>query len=132
MKFIGYAILTFISLGILGGIAGVGVFAWALNTYSEDLPDYKSLKTYEPDVVTRVYTGEGTLMAEFSTEKRIFVPIEFIPDRVKHAFISAEDKKFYNHNGIDYVGIAPSIILKTQIMFKAHQQLRNRSRKISF
>lgn len=110
MKFIGYAFLTCLSLGIIGAIAGVGIFAWAINHYGKDLPDYKALETYEPDVVTRVYTGQGNLMAEFSTEKRIFVPIEFIPDIVKQAFISAEDKNFYTHNGLDYKGIARAMI----------------------
>jgi penicillin-binding protein 1A len=110
MKFIGYAFLTCLSLGIIGAIAGVGIFAWALNHYGNDLPDYKALETYEPDVVTRVYTGQGNLMAEFSTEKRIFVPIEFIPDTIKQAFIAAEDKKFYAHKGIDYVGIVRAMI----------------------
>jgi penicillin-binding protein 1A len=110
MRFIGYGILTLISLGILGMIIGIGVFAWVINHYGNDIPDYNALKTYEPDVVTRVYTGDGQLMAEFSTEKRIFVPIEVIPDMVKNAFISAEDKNFFEHKGLDYVGIARAVI----------------------
>lgn len=110
MKFIGYAFLTLISLGILGAIVGIGAFSWVINHYGEDLPDYNALKTYEPDVVTRVYTGDGQLMAEFASEKRIFVPIEFIPDRVKQAFLSAEDKNFYHHKGLDYIGIARAMI----------------------
>lgn len=110
MKFIGYSILTFISLGILGAIIGIGGFAWVINYYGNDIPDYHSLKTYEPDVVTRVYTGDGKLMSEFSTQKRIFVPIETIPDLVKNAFISAEDKNFYKHKGLDYTGIARAFI----------------------
>jgi penicillin-binding protein 1A len=110
MKFIGYGLLTLLSLGILGAIISIGAFAWVINHYGDDLPDYKQLKTYEPDVVTRVYTGDGQLMAEFATEKRIFVPIEFIPDLVKEAFISAEDKSFYSHNGLDYIGIVRAMI----------------------
>lgn len=110
MKFIGYTFLTLISLGILGAIVGIGAFAWVINHYGDDLPDYNQLKTYEPDVVTRVYTGDGQLLAEFATEKRIFVPIAFIPDRVKQAFLSAEDKNFYVHKGLDYIGIARAMI----------------------
>lgn len=110
MKFIGYVFLTLISLGILGAIVGIGGMAWVINYYGDDIPDYKSLKTYEPDVVTRVYTGDGRLMAEFSTENRIFVPIDVIPDRVKQAFIAAEDKNFYTHKGLDYIGIARAMI----------------------
>jgi len=114
MKFLGYGLLTLISLGILGTIVAIGGFAWVVNHYGSDIPDYNALKTYEPDVVTRVYTGDGKLMAEFATEKRIFVPIEVIPDLVKQAFISAEDKNFYDHKGLDYFGIAKAIFDKVK------------------
>ena len=110
MKFIGYVLMTCISLGILGAIVGIGGFAWVINYYGNDIPDYNQLKDYEPDVISRVYTGDGQLMAEFSTEKRIFIPIENIPDRVKYAFISAEDKNFYTHQGLDYFGIARAFV----------------------
>lgn len=110
MRFLGYAFLTLTSLGLLGAMAAIGIFAWIINNYGNDIPDYKSLKTYEPDVVTRVYTGDGSLMAEFAEEKRIFVPIEVIPERVKNAFIAAEDKHFYTHKGLDYIGIARAMI----------------------
>lgn len=114
MKFLGYAFLTLVSLGILTTIVGIGGFVWMLNYYGNDIPDYNSLKTYEPDVVTRVYTGDGRLMAEFATEKRVFVPIDAIPERVKQAFISAEDKNFYTHQGLDYLGIASAIFDKVK------------------
>lgn len=114
MKLIGYAFLTMMSLGILGAIVGIGIFAWAINHYGQNLPDYQSLKTYEPDVVTRVYTGDGSLMAEFATEKRVFIPVEVIPERVKQAFISAEDKNFYSHNGLDYLGIVSAVVDKVK------------------
>lgn len=114
MKFIGYSILTMISLGILAAIIGIGIFAWAIHHYGQNLPDYAALKTYEPDVVTRVYTGDGSLMAEFATEKRVFVPIDVIPELVKQAFISAEDKKFYRHNGLDYLGIISAVVDKVK------------------
>lgn len=110
MRFLGYAFLTLTSLGILGAIAAIGLFAWIINNYGNDIPDYKSLKTYEPDVVTRVYAGDGRLMAEFAEEKRIFIPIEVIPARVKNAFIAAEDKHFYSHKGLDYIGIARAML----------------------
>jgi len=110
MRFIGYGFLTLISLGIIGAIIGIGAFAWLIHYYGQDIPDYHSLKTYEPDVVTRVYTDDGQLMAEFATEKRIFVPIDVIPPLVKQAFISAEDKNFYDHKGLDYIGIARAIV----------------------
>ncbi len=92
------------ALGIILGGALVAVFL-LLRHYSEGLPDYRALADYQPKVVTRIHAGDGELLAEFSTEKRIFVPVASIPERVKDAFISAEDKNFYKHNGVDPEGI---------------------------
>lgn len=78
--------------------------------YSEQLPDYHQLEKYEPAVTTRLYAGDGQLMMEYANEKRLFVPVDKIPEKVKEAFISAEDKNFYNHSGIDYTGIARAIV----------------------
>lgn len=94
------------SLGMLGLIAGIGGAVYAISYYGHDLPDYSTLKDYDPPVVTRVYAGDGRLMAEFAQEKRVFMPIDVIPDMVKHAFIAAEDQNFYTHQGIDYFAIA--------------------------
>lgn len=77
---------------------------------SGELPDYRQLEKYEPAVTTRLYAGDGQLMMEYATEKRLFVPIEKIPERVKNAFIAAEDKNFYSHSGIDYTGIIRAMI----------------------
>lgn len=105
MKVAGYILLTLFSLTFLGLIVAAGGVAWVISHYGENLPDYHTLKDYEPPLVARVHAGDGRLMAEFAKERRIFVPIEMIPDHVKHAFISAEDKTFYTHNGLDYKGI---------------------------
>jgi len=77
----------------------------AVSIFLSELPDFSSLKTYKPNVLTRIHSSDGTLVKEFSREYRIFVPIEDIPIQVKHAFISAEDKNFYKHFGIDGIGI---------------------------
>lgn len=69
------------------------------------IPDYHQLENYEPPVTTRLFAGDGQVMMEYAAEKRLFVPIEKIPDMVKNAFIAAEDKHFYHHSGIDYLGI---------------------------
>ena len=69
------------------------------------LPDYSSLKDYKPNVMTRIHASNGHLVKEYSREYRIFIPIEDIPNDIKEAFISAEDKNFYNHYGIDPLGI---------------------------
>lgn len=78
--------------------------------YSGELPDYHQLAKYEPAVTTRLYAGDGQLLMEYAAEKRIFVPVDKIPDQLKNAFIAAEDKKFYSHSGIDFVGIARAML----------------------
>ena len=83
------------------GLIIAGVF-WI---YSRDLPDYEALSNYTPKTISRIYSGEGRLMDEFATERRIFAPIDEIPDLVKGAFISAEDKNFYTHSGFDLGGM---------------------------
>lgn len=77
---------------------------------SQDLPDYRQLAKYEPAVTTRLYAGDGRLLMEYAAEKRLFVPEEKIPERVKQAFISAEDKNFYHHFGVDFLGILRAVI----------------------
>lgn len=90
---------------ILGCILGFVVYSF----YSKDLPDYRQLANYNPSTVTRLYAGDGKVLAEYASEKRVFVPLTAIPKRVIQAFISAEDKSFYNHTGIDITGIARAI-----------------------
>ncbi len=87
------------------GIAGVlvgGLIVWNIyNSYAADLPSLDGLRTYQPPVMSRVYAGNDQLMAELATERRIFVPFTAIPDRVRSAFIAAEDQNFYTHKGVD-------------------------------
>ena len=78
--------------------------------FLNELPDFSSLQKYKPNVLTRVHSSDGTLVKEFSREYRIFVPIEDIPIQLKQAFISAEDKNFYKHFGIDVIGILKASI----------------------
>ncbi|EEA96151.1 penicillin-binding protein 1A [Pseudovibrio sp. JE062] len=106
LKFIGY--LFGISV-VLGLIAAAGLWIY-LNDITKDLPDYTALKDYEPPVMTRVHAADGHLMYEFARERRLFIPIQAIPDRVKQAFLSAEDKNFYEHIGIDPWGIGRAVI----------------------
>ena len=97
--------LALIALGFLGAIAAGGVVAFAFYHYGKDLPDHRMLVDYEPPVATRVYARDGRLMAEFAVENRVFVPIEAMPDVVRNAFLAAEDQNFYEHRGIDPIGI---------------------------
>jgi len=86
-------------------VVAIGFAAFWLITLTRDLPSVETLKVYEPPITTRVYAGNGTVLGEFAHERRIFVPATFIPKLVKQAFISAEDRNFYNHPGIDPSGI---------------------------
>ena len=79
--------------------------------YGRDLPDYRQVAHYEPPVTTRVYAGDGRLVAEYATEKRSFVPIGAIPQRVIDAFLAAEDKNFFTHPGVDPIGIIRAAVI---------------------
>ena len=81
-----------------------------LHRYGTDLPDYRHLADYQPPTVTRIHAADGRLMAEYAHEKRIFVPIEAIPKRLIQAFLSAEDKNFYRHPGVDPLGILRAVL----------------------
>ncbi|MCK5375107.1 MAG: penicillin-binding protein 1A [Alphaproteobacteria bacterium] len=118
MKFLGRVLLLLFSLGFLGASAAFGGFIYLINYYGSDLPDYSQLRNYEPPIVTRLYAGDGHLMAEFAQEKRVFVPVAFIPDLVKHAFIAAEDQNFYHHSGVDMKAVARA--LAKNLINKAH------------
>ncbi len=91
--------------GALLFIVASAIFAGALWKYEQELPDYTQLKNYEPPVMTRVHAADGSLLAEYSRERRLYLPSAEIPDLVKEAFISAEDKNFYSHWGVDPEGI---------------------------
>jgi penicillin-binding protein 1A len=78
--------------------------------FSVGLPDYKKLSNYQPPISSRVYSEDKKLIAEYAIEKRLFIPIESIPDKVVNAFLSAEDKNFFKHPGIDAKGILRAII----------------------
>lgn len=105
MKYLWYGFLGLFSIGFIGAVLTIGGFAYILNYYGQDLPDHSQLRNYEPPIVTRLYAGDGHLLAEFAQEKRIFVPIEFIPNQLKNAFISMEDQHFYTHPGVDMKAI---------------------------
>jgi penicillin-binding protein 1A len=105
MRFLS-ALLTLIVLAALGAVAGI---FWVVHYYGSDLPDFSELADYQPATVTRVYAGDGRLLTEFATEHRVFVPISVMPKRVIRAFLSAEDKSFYEHGGVNIAAIARAL-----------------------
>ena len=109
-RFFGFLFATGAILFVLGAVVVAGV----IYTYSKDLPDTAQLKNYEPPVMTRVHAGDGSILAEYSRERRLYLPSYAIPPLVKQAFIAAEDKNFYTHNGVDPEGIARAVMILVQ------------------
>ena len=99
-------IFSWLTLAALFAVLSAG---GVLYMYSKDLPNHEQLAQYEPPTISRIYSGEGVLMDEFAQERRLFAPIDDIPDKVKWAFISAEDKNFYTHAGYDPRGMAVAV-----------------------
>ena len=100
-------ILSLFVAGILISIITIISILWI---YSNNLPDYKFLKNYKAPVSSKVYSGEGELVSDFSTEKRIFVPYNAIPNVIINSFLSAEDKNFFSHPGVDAKGVLRAVI----------------------
>ncbi|SVD40761.1 uncharacterized protein METZ01_LOCUS393615, partial [marine metagenome] len=92
-------------LGVFLLILFFSIFVFFLWKLSPELPSYTELKNYNPKLTSRVFTSDGLLLDKYFIQERIFVPIDRIPKSLIHAFISAEDKNFYNHIGIDFVAI---------------------------
>ena len=99
-----------ISLIFFTVIVGAVAVLYVVFHYSKDLPDYSSLKEYSPPTVTRLYAADGRILEEYAKEKRLFVPINAIPDRLVNAFIAAEDQNFYTHLGVDPISIARATV----------------------
>src|SRR5207302_10795418 len=110
LRFLGL-LFTAATILFLVGAAGAFVLYWH---FSKDLPDYTALKNYEPAVMTRVHASDGALLAEYARERRLYLPIQAVPKMVINAFVSAEDKNFYEHAGLDFGGIARAGMLYLQ------------------
>src|SRR5580700_10760577 len=110
LRFLGFLF----AVGTIFFIVGVTAVAGLLWHYSKDLPDYSQLQDYEPAVMTRVHASDGSLLAEYAHERRLYIPIQAVPKLVTNAFVAAEDKNFYEHNGVDFQGIMRAGILFVQ------------------
>src|SRR5215471_10991511 len=110
LRFLGWIFAggTIMFLVAMTGVAGM------LWHFSKDLPDYSQLQDYEPAVMTRVHASDGSLLAEYAKERRLYLPIQAIPKSVINAFIAAEDKSFYEHGGIDISGIGRAAVSYVQ------------------
>jgi len=107
------------SIRFAAGILVLGVL-FLISTFwyfSSDLPDYKILANYKPPISSRVHSGEGQLIAEYALQKRLFIPYESIPKKVIFSFLSAEDKNFFSHPGVDAKGITRAIIKNIKNIF---------------
>jgi penicillin-binding protein 1A len=91
--------------GTIVFLVGIGVVGGLLWHFSKDLPDYSQLQDYEPPVMTRVHASDGSLVAEYANQRRLYIPIQAVPKMVINAFLAAEDRNFYEHNGLDFGGI---------------------------
>ncbi|WP_027486237.1 penicillin-binding protein 1A [Allorhizobium undicola] len=110
IRLIGY----FFGLACVAALGIAAVAALYLASVTRDLPDYEVLSQYAPPVTTRIHAGNGALIAEYAHERRLFLPIQAIPDRVKAAFLSAEDKNFYSHPGVDLYGLGRAVLVNLQ------------------
>src|SRR5215475_1373170 len=110
IRFLGFLFAA----GTILFLVGVGGVAGLIWHFSKDLPDYSQLQDYEPPVMTRVHASDGSLLAEYANQRRLYVPIQAIPKRVVNAFVAAEDKNFYEHPGLDLSGIVRAGLLYVQ------------------
>src|SRR5579864_5674476 len=101
VRFLGFLFAA----GTIVFLVGIGAAAGLIWHFNKDLPDYSQLQDYEPPVMTRVHAADGWLLAEYARERRLYLPIQAVPKLVVNAFVSAEDKNFWEHGGLDFGGI---------------------------
>lgn len=102
---------------VLGLVVAVALFVFVVRA-TKDLPSIETLAEYKPPVMSRVHAGDGKLISEFRTEARVFVPIETVPKKLQHAFVAAEDKRFYKHDGFDERGFARAMLANVKHVIK--------------
>lgn len=123
LSFLGWSFATGVLLFVIGSAAA----GYMIYRASHDLPDYESLAKYEPPVMTRIHAHDGSLIAEYARERRIFVPINTIPKLMIAAFLSAEDRRFYEHGGIDMTGVARAAVKFAETKLTGHGSIQGAS-----
>ena len=103
---------------VLGLVCAVALFVFVVQA-TKDLPSLETLEEYKPAIMSRVHAGDGKLISEFRTEARVFVPIETIPQPLQHAFVAAEDQRFYKHTGFDLIGFTRAMVANIGHVIKA-------------
>ena len=119
LRFLGWLF----TVGFIAFLGVAAVLAYVIVDISKDLPDYKQLAQYAPPVMTRIHAADGSLLAEYAQERRLFVPVNQMPKRLIQAFISAEDKTFYSHGGLDWQGIASAAVRFIQVKMTGRGQI---------
>jgi penicillin-binding protein 1A len=114
LRFVGNLLGGIFAMVTLGLVFAALTLGGIFYMYSRDLPSHESLAQHAPATISRIYSGEGEIIDEFAKERRLFVPAEDIPELVKNAFISAEDKNFYTHAGYDARGMVAAVIVAVQ------------------
>ncbi len=102
---------------LLGSVVAVVGIIYILNQYGKDLPDYSQLAEYEPPIISRIYADDGSLLTEYARQKRLYIPISAVPPQVIQAYLSAEDKNFYTHGGLDYLGLMRAVVTNVKNAF---------------
>ena len=106
-----YKLKALFALGCYGFVFGVISVASILFYYSTQVPDYRTLAEYSPSLITKVYDRNGEVLAEYAKQRRIYVPIDEIPQKVKDAYLASEDDQFYKHSGFDLKGIIRAALI---------------------
>lgn len=114
LRFLGYlftaGFIVFVAVAVAAG--------YIISETTKTLPEYDQLAKYEPPVLSRIHAADGSLLAEYAKQRRLFVPIDTVPEKLIQAFISAEDKNFYKHGGVDWTGIARAILRRVEYKIK--------------
>ncbi len=119
LRFLGWLF----TVGFMIFCAAALVGGYVIGSAAKDLPDYTQLAKYEPPVMTRIHAGDGSLLAEYADQRRLFVPESQMPKRLIEAFISAEDKTFFSHGGLDWIGIAAAAFRYAQVTLTGKGQI---------